>query len=87
MSSDNNMIRLALDAMGGDNAPACVVRGADIACGVNPNLEIVFYGNKARISPLIAKASHLGRATIVHTVDAVSPDDTASQAVRRGKAT
>ena len=87
MSSDNNMIRLALDAMGGDNAPACVVRGADIACGVNPNLEIVFYGDEARISPLIAKASHLGRASIVHTVDAVSPDDTASQAVRRGKAT
>ena len=87
MSSDNNMIRLALDAMGGDNAPACVVRGADIACGVNPNLEIVFYGDEARISPLIAKASHLGRASIVHTGDAVSPDDTASQAVRRGKAT
>ncbi|MEC7440866.1 MAG: phosphate acyltransferase PlsX, partial [Pseudomonadota bacterium] len=87
MSSDNNMIRLALDAMGGDNAPACVVRGADIACGVNPNLEIVFYGDEARISPLIAKASHLGRASIVHSVDAVSPDDTASQAVRRGKAT
>ena len=50
------MIRLALDAMGGDNAPACVVRGADIACCVNPHLEIVFYGDEARISPLIAKA-------------------------------
>ena len=87
MSSENNMIRLALDAMGGDNAPACVVRGADIACAANPNLEIVFYGDETRISPLIAKAGHLGRASIIHTADAVSPDDTASQAVRRGKAT
>ena len=63
------------------------MRGADIACGANPNLEIIFYGDEARISPLIAKASHLGQATIIHTEDAVSPDDTASQAIRRGKAT
>ncbi|MEC8091232.1 MAG: hypothetical protein VX108_01445, partial [Pseudomonadota bacterium] len=67
MSSENNMMRLALDAMGGDNAPACVVRGADIACGANPDIEIVFYGDKARISPLISKASNLSRARIIHT--------------------
>ncbi len=73
--------------MGGDNAPACVVRGADIACGKNPQLEIVFYGDEVRITPFLARASHLSGARIIHTPDAVSPDDTASQAVRRGKTT
>ncbi|MEC8120367.1 MAG: phosphate acyltransferase PlsX [Pseudomonadota bacterium] len=81
------MLRLALDAMGGDNAPACVVRGADIACGDNPNLSVVFYGDQARITPLIQRARNLSSATIIHTTDEVSPDDTASQAVRRGKET
>ncbi len=87
MNSDTKMLRLALDAMGGDNAPACVVRGADIACGDNPNLSVVFYGDQARITPLIQRARNLSSATIIHTTDEVSPDDTASQAVRRGKET
>ena len=87
MSSQIEKVRLALDAMGGDNAPACVVRGADIACGKHPQVEIVFYGDEARIAPFLAKATNLSNASIIHTPDAVSADDTASQAVRRGKTT
>lgn len=87
MSSEVKKVRLALDAMGGDNAPACVVRGADIACGQHAHLEIVFYGDAARIKPLLNRSRHLSGAEVIHTEDAVSPDDTASQAVRRGKAT
>lgn len=80
-------MRLALDAMGGDNAPACVVRGADIACGQHAHLEITFYGDEARVQPLLDRTKHLSGARVIHTADAVSPDDTASQAVRRGKGT
>ena len=87
MSSDTKIVRLALDAMGGDNAPASVVRGADIACGDHPHLAVTFYGDEARITPLLARARNLAKARVVHTADAVSPDDTASQAVRRGKTT
>lgn len=81
------MLRLALDAMGGDNAPASVVRGADIACGENPHMSVVFYGDESQLTPLIKRARNLSRATIIHTTDEVSADDTASQAVRRGKGT
>ena len=80
-------MRLALDAMGGDNAPACVVRGADIACGEHWHLEITFYGDEEKVRPLIERSRHLSDARVIHTSDAVSPDDTASQAVRRGKGT
>ena len=87
MSSEAQKVRLALDAMGGDNAPACVVRGADIACGEHAHLDITFYGDEARIRPLLDRSKHLTGAAVIHTPDAVSPDDTASQAVRRGKGT
>ena len=38
--------RLALDAMGGDNAPRIVVEGADIAIAKNPDLTLVFVGDE-----------------------------------------
>jgi len=87
VSSEVQKVRLALDAMGGDNAPACVVRGADIACGEHGHLEITFYGDEEKVRPLIERSRHLSDARVIHTSDAVSPDDTASQAVRRGKGT
>ena len=87
MTSNPQKIRIALDAMGGDNAPECVVSGADIVRSSHRHIEMVFFGNKARIEPLLQRSRYLGDATIIHTDDAVSPDDTASQAVRRGKMT
>ena len=87
VSANTKIVRLALDAMGGDNSPTCVVKGADIACGQHPHLDITFYGDEARIKPLIGKSRHLSDVRIIHTEEAVSPDDTASQAVRRGKTT
>lgn len=80
-------MKIALDAMGGDNAPDSVVAGADITKGRDPQINMVFFGDEARIRPLLLKTTHLVDAEIVHTDDAVSADDTASQAVRRGKQT
>lgn len=80
-------MRIALDAMGGDNAPESVIAGADLAKTRHPQMELVFYGDEARIRPLLAQSRGLVDAEIVHTDDAVSADDTASQAVRRGKTT
>lgn len=73
--------------MGGDNAPDSVVAGADITKGRDPHINMVFFGDEARIRPLLLKTDHLADAEIVHTDGAVSADDTASQAVRRGKKT
>ena len=87
MTSDPQKIRIALDAIGGDNAPECVVNGADILRGTHRHIDMVFFGDKSKIEPLLKLTRHLGNATIMHTDDAVSPDDTASQAVRRGKKT
>ena len=69
-------LRLALDAMGGDDAPACVIQGADIARGENPHFDMVFYGDRSRIEPLLKRTRYLGNAEIVHTSDAVDAVDT-----------
>ena len=36
-------MRIALDAMGGDNAPDCVISGADLSKGHYPHIEMVFF--------------------------------------------
>ena len=80
-------MRIALDAMGGDNAPDCVISGADLSKGHYPHIEMVFFGDADRICPLLSHTTHLRDAEIIHTLESVSADDTASQAVRRGKST
>ena len=46
-------VRIALDAMGGDNGPAVVVEGAEVALQHHPECEFIFFGDAAQIAPLI----------------------------------
>ena len=80
-------IRIALDAMGGDNAPDIVVSGASIARKRHPNLELIFIGDDQKIKPLIKKYKNLSDAKIIHTDDMVAPDARPAQALRHGKKT
>jgi len=71
--------------MGGDNAPASVIDGADIAKAQAPHIEFIFVGDESRVRPLLAQTRHLQNAEILHTDVAVAAGDTASHAVRRGR--
>ena len=44
-------ITIALDCMGGDEAPQMVVRGADIAVERMPDIYFVLVGDETEISP------------------------------------
>ena len=79
--------RLALDAMGGDNAPAIVIKGADVAKAKNPDLEFVFVGDSERIKPYLSRSIHLKDASVIHADEKVESDENVSQAVRKGKQT
>jgi len=79
--------RLALDAMGGDNAPRIVVEGADIAVAKNPDLTLVFVGDERKIKPLLKATKYLQSAEILHTTEEVAPEARVSQALRAGKQT
>ncbi|MCR9073034.1 MAG: phosphate acyltransferase PlsX [Alphaproteobacteria bacterium] len=80
-------LTIALDAMGGDQAPDMVVRGADIALERSPELKFIFVGDEARIAPLVAKTKRLRNQSpeIVHTDKKISAEDKPSVALRQGK--
>ena len=71
--------------MGGDNAPSAVINGADIAKGQAPNIEFLLVGDEKQIRPLLTQTQYLVDSQIIHTDICVSAEDTASQAVRRGR--
>jgi phosphate acyltransferase len=79
-------ITIALDAMGGDRAPAMVLRGAAIALERHPEAHFLLFGNQAQIAPLLAKLPRLGKAmTLQHTEEAVPGDAKPSVALRTGR--
>ena len=49
------MVRIALDAMGGDHGPAVVVAGAELALARRPESTFLFFGNTAQVAPLVAR--------------------------------
>jgi len=79
-------LTIALDAMGGDNAPAIVVNGADLARVRHPEVEYVLFGDQAKLTPLLDRLPKLKPlCRIAHTPDAVSGDDKPSVALRNGR--
>src|SRR5260370_42019756 len=82
----SDTITIAIDAMGGDRAPAMVLQGADIALERHPGAQFLLFGDEARISPLLARLPRLARAASVqHTDEVVANDAKPSQALRGGR--
>ncbi len=79
-------LNIALDAMGGDNAPEVVVKGANIARQRFPNVRFLFFGDEGRVSPLIARYKALAKASSLHHTDKlVAADEKPSTALRAGR--
>ena len=47
------MIKIVIDAFGGDNAPSEIVKGAILAVNKNDDVHIVLAGDKDKILPLL----------------------------------
>ncbi len=79
-------ITIAVDAMGGDKAPRMVIAGADRALKRHPDIRFSFFGDQARIQPLMRRFPKLARVSDVHHTDQViSNDDKPSVALRTGR--
>ena len=78
---------IALDAMGGDNAPAMVVRGADIAVERMPDLIFKIVGDEQLLGPLIRESKYLksSNCAVIHTDKKVEDSEKPSVALRSGK--
>jgi phosphate acyltransferase len=76
-----NKPRIAIDAMGGDQAPEEIVAGAILAASEYPQASLILYGDEARVRQLL-RGQGSERITVVHAPDAVPMDQHASQALR-----
>lgn len=79
-------IRIAIDAMGGDDAPLMTVEGVEEARVLYPETQFLLFGNENMLKPLVSRYPGLLKsAEIVHTEDEVLADDKPSQVLRRGR--
>jgi glycerol-3-phosphate acyltransferase PlsX len=80
-----NEIKLAIDAMGGDDAPQSVISGTALAMQNDPALRPILVGDENKLKPLIKDNPILHQVDILHTEDIVASDEVPSQALRSGK--
>jgi glycerol-3-phosphate acyltransferase PlsX len=86
------MTRIALDAMGGDNAPGEIVRGGvEAALGLD-DVKVILVGVQSQIEAELAKypkeapeAISKGRLEIIHAPDVAEMDDSPVITVRKKK--
>lgn len=80
------MARIAVDAMGGDHAPAVVVEGAVRACR-ELGADVILVGDETRIRGELVRlgAADQKGISIRHTTEVVAMDEHPGQAIRKKK--
>ncbi len=74
---------LAVDAMGGDHAPAMVIAGLEIAAERHPEARFLLVGDEARVAPLLARHRRAaGACTLRHAPDVIGNDMKPTTALR-----
>jgi glycerol-3-phosphate acyltransferase PlsX len=79
-------LTIALDVMGGDQAPDMVLKGAEIALVRFPQVRFLLFGDELRIHPLLEKLPRVKAAsTVMHAEDAITGDAKPAAALRGGR--
>jgi glycerol-3-phosphate acyltransferase PlsX len=79
--SRNNI--LAVDAMGGDQAPEMVISGLEIAATRHPDAKFLVYGDLAKLEPLVANTRRLkAQAALFHAGEVITGDMKPTVALR-----
>lgn len=78
------MVKIILDAMGGDNAPAAPVKGAVLALERDKELYLILTGRQNEIEKELKKYSYdKDRLEIVDCPDVISMNDIPTEAIKR----
>ena len=83
----NKIIKIAVDAMGGDSSPKKVIDGIHHHFKDNKNSFYQIFGNKDKILPHIKSDLSNTSFEIIHTVDIVKGTDSPLEGAKRGKNT
>ncbi len=80
------MLKIAIDAMGGDFGPEPIMDGLFVALKNNNNFTAIAVGDKNLLKPLIPKNLE-DRIEILHTQDVISMSSLATDALKRKEST
>ncbi|MCB5954894.1 phosphate acyltransferase PlsX [Enterococcus sp. CWB-B31] len=75
-------MRIAVDAMGGDNAPQAIVEGVVLARNDFSDIEFLLYGKEEEIREYITDEKNI---KIIHTDEKITSNDEPVKAIRRKK--
>ena len=82
-----DLIKIAVDAMGGDNSPNKIIEGIILNHKSNKNLFYKIFGDEKKINELINKKIDRDFFEIIHTTDLVKSTDSPLEGAKRGKNT
>lgn len=77
---------IAVDAMGGDNAPQEIIKGAVEAINEDGAIKLHLFGDEARIAAELAKYTYnKEQIEITHTTEEISCDEAPAMAIKKKK--
>ncbi len=80
------MVRVALDAMGGDNAPREIIRGAVMAVQEADDIQVILVGDEKVIREELSGSGYTGdKITVVHASEVITNDEAPVAAIRQKK--
>lgn len=81
-----NIVRIALDAMGGDHGAAVVIAGAALTLERHPDVRFVIFGDSVVCEPLLNQYPKVKAASqFHHAAVSIAMDAKPSQALRHGR--
>ncbi|MHB8124215.1 MAG: phosphate acyltransferase PlsX [Desulfitobacteriaceae bacterium] len=78
-------MRIAVDAMGGDYAPAEIIKGTLKAAAIYPHLELILIGKKELFQPYLPSAGVPASITFQEASEVITMDEHPANAVRKKK--
>ena len=82
-----DLIKIAVDAMGGDNSPKKVIDGIIFNHQSNKDIFFKIFGDEEKIVPLLQKKISKNFYEIIHTKNVVKSTDSPLEGAKRGKDT
>ena len=83
----SEFVKIAVDAMGGDNSPKKIIDGIIENHNNDKNNFYKIFGDKNEIEKLIDKKINKNNFEITHTQNKVTSEDSPLEAAKRGKDT
>ena len=84
--SIKTMVKIAIDAMGGDFAPREQVLGAVAALNKDKDLSVILCGDEAQIKAVLSECKYdESRVEIVHTTEIITMEESPAMAVKTKK--